>query len=337
MMAYAKSLEAVFNRAIGKAAALSSDPAAQIGVAFDFSDNPVTLKKLKAIFGELNTSVQELINTGIETEWELSNNKNETLIKGLVTDMTVFGLKPEWLSKNSDIMELFQKRVDKDGLTLSERVWKITQQSQKEIELQLRVGINNGQSSAGISQGIRQFLNNPDALFRRVRNQMGELEWSKAAKAYHPGQGVYRSAYKNAMRLAITETNASYRAADHAKWQTNEFVTGFSVQLSGSHPAVDICDLLEGSYPKDFLFTGWHPQCLCLAIAITFDVETFGRYQDAILGGYEAEFLKGVKQVKDVPQNFSTWVMDNTEKAQGWKSLPYFVRDNPKFAGTMGR
>ena len=337
MLAYAKALEVKYQRAINRAAALSADPSAQMGTAFDFSDNPVILEKLDAIFGDLNTSVEELIRSGVETEWDLSNNKNDTLIKGLVTNMEVFGLKPEWLSKNSDIMDIFLKRVDKDGLTLSERVWKITQQSQKEIEMQLRVGINNGQSSAGISQTIRQYLNNPDALFRRVRNEMGELEWSKAAKAYHPGQGVYRSAYKNAMRLATTETNMAYRAADHAKWQDSEFVTGFRVQLSGSHPAVDICDLLEGSYPKSFLFVGWHPQCLCLAIAITMDVETFGRYQDAILSGNEREFLKSIKQVKDVPQNFTTWVMDNSEKAQGWKNLPYFVRDNPQFAGAMLR
>ena len=337
MLAYAKALEAKYYDAINKAAALSADPSAQTGVAFDFSDNPAIKKKLDAIFADLNISIEDLINSGVETEWDLSNNKNDTLIKGLVTNMEVFGLKPEWLSKNPDILDLFLKRVDKDGLTISERVWKITQQSQKEIEMQLRVGINNGQSSAGISQGIRQYLNNPDALFRRVRNEMGELEWSKAAKAYHPGQGVYRSAYKNAMRLAITETNMAYRAADHAKWQDSDFVTGFRVQLSGSHPAVDICDLLEGSYPKSFLFVGWHPQCLCLAIAITFDVETFGKYQDAILSGNEWEFLRGIKQVKDVPQNFTTWVMDNSEKAQGWKSLPYFVRDNPQFAGAMVR
>ena len=29
----------------------------------------------------------------------------------------------------------------------------------------------------------------------------------KAAQAFHPGHGVYRSSYKNALRLAATETN----------------------------------------------------------------------------------------------------------------------------------
>ena len=118
MLAYAKALEVKYQRAINRAAALSADPSAQMGTAFDFSDNPVILEKLDAIFGDLNTSVEELIRSGVETEWDLSNNKNDTLINGLVTNMEVFGLKPEWLSRNADIMDLFLKRVDKDGLTL---------------------------------------------------------------------------------------------------------------------------------------------------------------------------------------------------------------------------
>lgn len=46
-----------------------------------------------------------------------------------------------------------------------------------------------------------------ERLYRRVRGADGKLHLSKAAKAYHPSQGVYRSSYKNAMRLTRTECN----------------------------------------------------------------------------------------------------------------------------------
>ena len=64
----------------------------------------------------------------------------------------------------------------------------------------------------------------------------GKLALSKNAKAFHPGQGVYRSSYKNAMRLTLTETNAAYRLADQDRWQRMDFVVGMRVHKSKNHP-----------------------------------------------------------------------------------------------------
>ena len=64
----------------------------------------------------------------------------------------------------------------------------------------------------------------------------GKLALSKNAKAFHPGQGVYRSSYKNAMRLTRTETNAAYRLADQDRWQRMDFVVGMRVHKSKNHP-----------------------------------------------------------------------------------------------------
>lgn len=58
-----------------------------------------------------------------------------------------------------------------------------------------------------MTRDLRNYLQHPDVLFRRVRDQHGILRLSQAAKDYHPGQGVYRSSYKNARRLTATETN----------------------------------------------------------------------------------------------------------------------------------
>ena len=62
-------------------------------------------------------------------------------------------------------------------------------------------------------------------------------------KDYHPGQGVYRSSYKNALRLAATETNKAFRTADYERWQNMDFVTGIEVERSPTnHGPCPVCD-----------------------------------------------------------------------------------------------
>lgn len=165
------------------------------------------------------------------------------------------------------------------------------------IETSLSEGLSEGRSAAELSRTIRQNLREPDRLFRRVRDKNGNLQLSKSARAYHPGTGVYRSSYKNALRLTRTEINVSYAEADFERWQRLDFVIGYEVRLSNNHtcnghPFTDICDELAGKYPKWFKFTKWHPQCRCVCLAI-FDDDP------------------GAGEVRDVPANFKQWVTDN--------------------------
>ena len=107
-----------------------------------------------------------------------------------------------------------------------------------------------------MARDLKQYLKHPDKLFRRVRDEHGILHFSKNAAAFHPGQGVYRSSYQNARRLAVTETNMAYRTADHERWQNQDFVVGIEIHLSGNHTCKgrdgkphrfeDICDQLQG-------------------------------------------------------------------------------------------
>lgn len=170
----------------------------------------------------------------------------------------------------------------------------------------------------------------PDRLFRRVRNEHGQLVLSQRAKAYHPGRGVYRSSYKNARRLAATETNIAYRTADYERWKQLDFVVGIEIRLSGNHPARDICDDLKGRYPKDFKFTGWHPHCRCHVTSILKTEEELDEDTRRILAGEPLDG-KSVNRVDDVPQGFKEWVKDNEERAKYLSSVPYFIKDNPKY------
>lgn len=224
-----------------------------------------------------------------------------------------------------------------NGLGLSERVWQYTNGFKTEMEMGLDLGIRNGLSADQISRDLRQYLQHPDMLFRRVRDEHGILHLSKRAAAFHPGRGVYRSSYLNARRLAVTETNAAYRTADHERWQNLDFVVGIEIHLSGNHTCkgrdgkqhafTDICDELAGKYPKDFKFTGWHPHCRCYATTILKTEEEMAADDEKILRG-EPVSGESVNEVKDVPEGFKEWMERNQERIEDADSLPYFLVDN---------
>lgn len=196
-----------------------------------------------------------------------------------------------------------------------------------------------GRSAAEIGRDVRSALNDPERLFRRVRNQFGELTPSKAARAYHTGQGVYRSSYQNALRMTRTEINGAYREADHLRWQSLDFIVGIEVKTSKSHAAwlakfwyprfrkgrapLEICDAMAGKYPKDFKFIGWHPNCRCYAVPIIANEGTDRDWWE-----------EPTNTVTTPPAKFNAWVKENAdriERANARGTLPYWISENKKY------
>lgn len=331
--AYERQIDAIYRTAAKEAAALGvSIKDFNPDRLFSFSDYPNTRKKIEKLLSDLQTGIMAVIVNGIRSEWTLANQKNDELARQVFGDNVGKLTKEQerrYFSTNGAARDAFIKRKT-DGLGLSDRVWKYTNQFKDEIELGLDLGIRSGRSADELSRDLRSYLQHPDKLFRRVRNKHGQLVLSQRARAYHPGRGVYRSSYKNARRLAATETNIAYRTADYERWQQFDFVVGIEIKLSNNHPEPDICDDLKGRYPKDFKFTGWHPHCRC-------HVETVLKTPDELIadnrrimeGGKPTE--TSVNTVADVPQAFTDWVEANRERMTAAKSLPYFIRDNSKY------
>ena len=146
--------------------------------------------------------------------------------------------------------------------------------------------------------------------------------------AEHLKDCEYRS-----IRLARSEINMAYRTAENERWKQMDFVVGYEIRLSGSHhhrmPHGDICDTLAGKYPKDFVWTGWHPNDLCYKIPILKAEEEFW-----VWDGRSEVTTNSVNEVKDVPDNFKTWVTDNQQRiydATKRGTLPYFLKDNAAY------
>lgn len=301
---------------------------------WNLKDHPAFLKKLNEALKDFRINVEATLVNGIKDSFELSQKNLIQAVYSKYDGRTIIDpIKAALNQSYEGPMNAFLKRTV-DGLGLSDRVWNISYQLQKEIEWTIFAGLSEGQSAQTMARSMKRFLRNPDALYRRVRNAKGKLVLSKPAKAFKPGQGVYRSAYKNAMRVARTEINTAYRTADHEKFKSVPFVLGVEVRLSDAHPMFDMCDLLAGTYPADFKFVGWHPQCICYVIPILASKEEFDRYSEAILAGTEKDFqFTGV--ITKIPDNARQWMEDNRERIQGWKSEPWFIRDNKGLIGLL--
>jgi hypothetical protein len=327
METYAQRVQSIYVRALKEAAQLAStvkkiDP----NKPFSFDDFPSTKEKAEKLFSEIESSVLSTINDGTRAEWLYANSKNDALVD-LVASTSKLSKSQISAYKEPNLKALssFQTRkLGNDGMSLSDKAWKYASQFRNEIEMGLDVGLGEGKGAAALSRDLRQYLQEPNKLFRRVRDKRGNLHLSKNAKAYHPGQGVYRSSYKNAMRLTRSEINNAYHESDYTRWQQLDFVVGVEVKLSNNHPTSDICDHLKGKYPKEFKFRGWHTQCMCHAVSI---LATEEELLNSLNNDTE---LSSTQSILNVPQGFTDWVEANKDRAKNWKSMPYFIKDNFK-------
>lgn len=298
---------------------------------FHFEDFPALKKEMEALMQDLGSSLQANIEDGDQESWTLSNTKNDAMVDSIIGKKHLpKKVVQAWKHPHLEALNAFIARKEA-GMNLSRRVWNLTQQFKSEMELALELGMGEGKSAAALSRDIRKYLVEPNKLFRRVRDKSGALRLSKAAAAYHPGQGVYRSSYKNALRMTATENNIAYRTADHNRWQALPFVIGIEIHISNNHPTEDICDLFDGKrFPKDFKFTGWHPWCRCYAVSVLASQEEMDAYTTALMNGEDVSNWKFTGQVEKMPKEFNKWMKDNQARIENATSMPYFIKDNFK-------
>lgn len=371
LAAYQRQIERIFDAALRDAARLGLNcDAADMEQLFAIGDHPEVKRQFERLLKKVADNIEAVVADGVTAEWQLANDKNDALalqLLGQAAKHLTDEQRRRYFNNHEAAREAFLKRKEA-GLNLSDNVWRYTNQFKEEIEMGLDCGLRDGLTAPEMARQLKQYLQHPDALFRRVRDEHGLLQLSRRAKAYHPGQGVYRSAYMNARRLAATETNIAYRTADHDRQQDLDFVVGIEVHLSTNHTVKlqagekpdpndplyndpkrraqslradgtpkagavrtlhDICDELAGRYPKTFKFTGWHPHCRCYTTTILKTPEEIADDNRRLMRGEEP--AKGSEnEVRDLPQRFKDWVTANRERIDGAKQLPYFIRDNQR-------
>lgn len=214
------------------------------------------------------------------------------------------------IAPRNTVAERFGNRFQPQNL--SRRVWKLSQSYKKTIRETLTKSLREGIGAKQIAK----------ELVKNLRDPTG----TKPA-----GQGVYRSPRKNAERLARTEINMAYEWEDFNRWQSLWFVVGIEIRLSAQHPKYDICDHMVGIYPKDFMFSGWHPNCLCIAIPILAPQEIRDQMMDYELGLIDKK--PDVEYVQSIPESAKGWMKENSKRIAGWSTTPYFIQFNDKYLG----
>ena len=371
---YADNVRRLYAAATNELLKLSAMKASNgVSAAFSFSDSKRLSEQANAILRALYSGVYNEIKGGVIAEWGNANKSCDALITSIFgKKVKEDNHYARFFARNKESVDAFFKRKSEyGGLNLSQRVWKYVGDFKTEMEMALSVAMGEGKSAATVSREVRKYLQRPDMMFRRFRVKTGEQDifdadgnvvgkepvygrvWKRKVvdavtgnvswqtvnlKDYSFGRGVYRSSYKNAMRLARTETNMAYRTADQERWQQLDFVIGYRVVLSDNHPEPDICNDLSakrgekgsrGVYPKDFVFKGWHPQCRCYVVPILADEKEFDKIQEAILNDEPIPESKSV--IREPNKYFQDWWKSNKSRVAEAQSLPYWVKDNPKY------
>lgn len=334
--AYTRAIDALFDRATKAIAVAAAKGKYNPDKPFLFDDYPSAKAVMQDVTRQLASRMITTIETGSRKQWLFACDKNDGFVESIMDTSKLSKARLKKLQdRNLEALKAFQGRKV-DGMNLSQRVWKYVGQYKEQLESALDVGLGDGRSAQQLARDVKLNLNEPNRLFRRVRDKRGNLVLSKAARAYHPGRGVYRSSVKNAQRLTRSEINMAYRESDWRRWQSLDFVVGFEIRRSNHEPLCDcdLCEKLVGRYPKTFKFKGWHPQCMCYAVPILMDEETFDDNElgdlKAALNGTTYKKMEAKNVVVDVPDGFKQWVKDHMDAQANWGSTPYFIKDNFK-------
>ena len=286
---------------------------------FKWSDYPQTKKQIDDIQKHFVEDINATIYRGTTEEWKNSNEAQDLIVNKVLKAYNAQVDKEKYkilYQTNSDALKAFQNRKDK-GFNISAKLWQQSMIYKEELEAAISCAIQKGTSAVTLSKQISKYLLDSPLLQKDYKDRYGSAE--------HIQDCEYRS-----IRLARSEINMSYRAAENERWKQMDFVVGYEIKLSSSHhsrmPHGDICDTLAGKYPKDFTWTGWHPNDLCYKVPILKTEEEFWEWD-----GRSDVSTESINEVKDVPDEFKKWVLENRqkiEKAQKRNTLPYFLRDN---------
>lgn len=330
--AIAAQVDQLYQDLVNQIAPLAAAQTMPDGI-FTLEKLPMLNNRIDQLIRQLSTDTLTVVQNGIKLSWQLSNDKNNALADiRLDKSLIPADQQVSFYDTNAAALKQYLDRKI-NGLSLSDRIYSQESLLKSELEAGIGVGISAGESAYAMGRDLKQFLTDPNKLFRRVRDAKGELQLSKNAEAFNPGQGVYRNSNANIQRLTRTETNMSYRNADNARYRNMPFITGYEVRTSGSHPKLDVCDDMAGEYPVDFVFIGWHPQCLCFQVPILMNDQQFAKYQQLVIEGTAtAENVAAIApRVTDIPQSATDWMNTNADRIAGWKSPPLWMQQNDRF------
>lgn len=335
---YNRRLGMLYSGYVKKLLALGySEDVLESDALFNFDNFPVLKARLNEIFNDYFQNSMLCYKSGITSGVSLAySHDNDALGQfSVLTDKAL-----ETARKTAAATFIANRLNAKNGLNLAQSVWNYCQQTKSEFEMAMSNviadGLEKGTSAEEVGRRIRQYLNNPDMMYRRYHTvkvlkngqKKDVVTWRRKRiidgrvrfveePLEHVGQGVYRSARKNALRVARTEINAAYHKARNGRWANEPFVIGQHIHISPQHDPeedADICDELEGYYPKDFDWDSWHSQCMCTSDPVMISGEERKQFYKRMLNGEDMSDYVSPNSIKDVPDQYKIYIEANGDK-----------------------
>lgn len=321
---------------------------------FNFDNFPQLKARLNDIFNDYYQNSLLCYKSGITDGVALAYNHDEMVIGGY----SVLTNKAIRVARDTAAATFIANRLKtKNGLNLAQIIWNYCQQTKSEFEMAMSNtiadGIKKGSSAEEVGKSIRKYLNDPDMMYRRYHTikiqkngkKKDVVTWrrrriidGKVRFIEEPlekvGMGVYRSARKNALRVARTEINSAYHKARNERWQNEPFVIGQYIHVSPQHNIDDICNDLEGRYPKDYVWISWHPQCICTSDPITIQGDEKKEFYKRLMAGEDMSNYVSPFAVLTMPEKYNQYIKDNSEaivKAGMRGKLAWHLQDNTKY------
>lgn len=336
--AYNRRLGMLYSSYIKKLASLDyGDDVLENDVLFNFDNFPTLRKRLDDIFNDYYANSMLCYKNGITDGVTLAYSHDNADLGGysIMSDKALSAAR-----KTAAEAFIASRLKSSKGLNLAQRIWNYCQQTKSEFEVAMSNviadGLSKGTSAEDIGRQIRQYLKEPDMMYRRYHTvqrlangqKKDVVTWrrrriidGRVRFVKEPlekvGQGVYRSSRMNALRVARTEINAAYHTARNERWANEPFVIGQHIHVSPQHDPeedTDICDELEGYYPKDFVWNSWHPQCMCTSDPVMISGEEREQFYKRLFNGEDMSNYVSPNRIKDVPDQYKRYIEDNADK-----------------------
>lgn len=218
----------------------------QMGEAIEpiFKANQESFQEELTLLSEFNAYERDLIEAGDDDTFPVKSN---LAVHGSTKARLT---SPKW-SAITDRIYLNIAKKNLDGLTLSERIYDLTNRAEADLKRQLASDIASGASPRAAAERVKKYL------------------YGKGDEDFEVGPGVYRSPLKNALRLTRTEIGKAYTSGTAAWAKDKSWVAGIRITLSDAHDMEDICDEYAGKLvtPEEFEeLVPFHPHCMCHAV-----------------------------------------------------------------------
>jgi hypothetical protein len=186
-----------------------------------------------------------------------------------------------------EVLDATAQRVYSDGFKLSQRIWRLDQESLGGIQQILQETMATGDSAWNAAKKLEAYLGPGADCPRWTSTRLSRL--TKSDIAAGDKRGLIRGnpceskgvAY-NALRLARNEIQIAHHAAKDIVMARQPWTEMERIVLSPAHPVEDICDDVvgggengDGVYPKGTIILPLHVQCLCYKQGVQMPADEF--------------------------------------------------------------